>query len=680
MTSDTVDGDAEVIQLHPDDGDGDGDETAPEEAPGPVYEDSVEPGTARRLPIIPQEWQPGNIRATIGRHADIRWHQTRFHGFRLPAYLFKWAWCAVRGASRYIAALHDWANWVDGWLLESQAVAAGRVGHHQAIGAHTQGLKTRATRWRIVAVFAALGLVGLALMTAFAPPWAWLLLAAAILSVLVHHGRPEGKPVVQHAVLTPQLEKLTPDLITRALGALGLGEMNKAIRAGHEMPMWIGRDGPGWRADVDLPYGVTPDSVMDKRKELASGLRRNVGSVWPSGAGDQHAGRLVLFVSDVPMVKAQQRPWPLARHGRGDIFHPQPFGTDQRGNVVPITMIFESMLIGSIPRQGKTGAMRVVALGSSLDPTCEMHVHDLKGTGDLAATKKVAHRYACGADEETLLKCMDSIREVHGYLATRSKTIAGLPSEVCPDRKVTPELSARRSLKLHPVGLFIDEIQELFESEYAAEAEKLLLALLKRGPAMGIFVVMATQRPDAKSLPKAISANAGIRFCLRIVDDASNNMILGAGMYAAGYRATMFTIDDKGIGWLAGQATDPQVVRTFYMNASEADKICDRARALRAGEGWLTGEAAGDDDPMRRFTADVLSIFSGDPKLYVATIAERLAGQMPGVYPDITEAAVASQLRTQQVPVKKLRESGGQPRPGVERDAVMAVVSASTGG
>jgi DNA segregation ATPase FtsK/SpoIIIE, S-DNA-T family len=55
--------------------------------------------------------------------------------------------------------------------------------------------------------------------------------------------------------------------------------------------------------------------------------------------------------------------------------------------------MFANLLIGSIPRQGKTVAMRNVLLAAALDPLAELHVHELKGTGDLGPLEKVAHRY-----------------------------------------------------------------------------------------------------------------------------------------------------------------------------------------------------------------------------------------------------------------------------------------------
>ncbi len=62
-------------------------------------------------------------------------------------------------------------------MLESQAVAAGRPGHHDAMRAHTQGLKTRGQRGRIVAVCTVLGL-GLVLAgVRFLPWYGWALVA-----------------------------------------------------------------------------------------------------------------------------------------------------------------------------------------------------------------------------------------------------------------------------------------------------------------------------------------------------------------------------------------------------------------------------------------------------------------------------------------------------------------------
>jgi S-DNA-T family DNA segregation ATPase FtsK/SpoIIIE len=60
----------------------------------------------------------------------------------------------------------------------------------------------------------------------------------------------------------------------------------------------VGRDGPGWHVEAELPYGATASDVAERRERLASGLRRPLGAVWPEPAPDGHAGLLHVFVGD----------------------------------------------------------------------------------------------------------------------------------------------------------------------------------------------------------------------------------------------------------------------------------------------------------------------------------------------------------------------------------------------
>ncbi len=161
------------------------------------------------------------------------------------------------------------------------------------------------------------------------------------------------------------------------------------------------------------------------------------------------------------------------------------------------------------------------------------------------------------------------------------------------------------------------------------------------------------------------------------MDQVSNDMVLGTSAYKRGVNATLLALSDKGCGWAIGFGDEPQVVRTYYVDGPAAERICDRARAMRQAAGRLTGHAAGQaetGEPARSFAADVLAVFDpGDAKLWSATIAARLAERIPGVYADVTTTAVSSQLRGLGVTVKNVREPGGQPAAGAERAAVEAV-------
>src|SRR6266508_2621295 len=117
-----------------------------------------------------------------------------------------------------------------------------------------------------------------------------------------------------------------------------------------------------------------------------------------------------------------------------------------------------------------------------------------------------------------------------------------------------------------------------------------------------------------------------------------NDMILGTSMYQNGVRATTFRRSDKGIGYLVGEADDPQIVRSAYIDIPTSDKIADRARAARIAAGTLGGHAAGEDTPTTAREAvslldDVAAVVPArEDTVWLETVAARLAELRPGVY------------------------------------------------
>jgi S-DNA-T family DNA segregation ATPase FtsK/SpoIIIE len=387
-----------------------------------------------------------------------------------------------------------------------------------------------------------------------------------------------------------------------------------------------------------------------------------------------------LWVGDQDLSKGKVT-WSLTRAGKADLFGTIPFGADQRGRPIAIPLIFNSMLIAAMPRQGKTFALRVLLLGCALDPTVELRIFELKGTGDLEPLAKVAHRYASGAaDDATLSACMDSLREVYAELERRADAIKKLPKTVVPENKVTRELANRRKAGLHPIVLPIDECQELFtHPDFKEEAEKLCVGIMKRGPALGIMLILATQRPDKDSLPKSISANAGLRFCLRVMGQVENDMVLGTSMYKVGVRATQFTPEDLGIGWLVGATKYPRIVKAAFVDNPGADKIADRARAAKVAAGWLTGHAAGEVEtgPSHNVVDDLLMVFGDEDKAHNEVLVSRLAQAWPDRYTGWTPADLTRALKPYGVPVGQTWGApvdGGKPtnRQGINRADLIA--------
>ena len=568
-----------------------------------------------------------------------------FHLLRLPLYWLRLVQISPRGTWRIVRALFWWASDGNGRQVR-RAIALGQVmGSAEATAFHRVSEQHR-DRVRVRVVL--LGVVLLAVVVAAyvvvttATAWAALAVVATVLAALGGFGRKPDERITGSAVSAASVPRFTSELILTALGSLGVAELNKHLRTGDGVRFVapIHRDGPGWRADCDLPPGVTAGDVIERRDRLASGLRRPLGCVWPEPDSEQHAGRLVLWVGDRALSAGKPVAWPLAKTGKVSLFAPFPVGVDQRGRPATLTLMYASMVIGATPRMGKTFTLRLLLLAAALDPLVELHVYDLKGSGDLSALEAVAHRYRAGDEEEDLAYLMADLRALVADMRRRYTMIRTLPRLECPENKVTPDLAARKELGLHPVAFGLDECQFLFEHPvHGKDAETLVTDLVKRGPAVGIVVLVATQRPDAKSLPTGISANATLRFCLRVMGQTENDMVLGTSMYKAGIRATTFTRSDLGIGYLIGDGAEPVIVKTAYLDAPAAATITARARAARLAAERLTGHAAGidpdtdDTAPVPTVLDDLAEVMATGPeKEWSEVLVEKLAEHRPDVY------------------------------------------------
>ena len=636
--------------------DGPADESAAD-ADGPVLTDDAvrvdRPDTGRgdwladlsarsreRRPIV-----PGWARSRQEFSATARWvaahyaHVTGYHASRAPLYASRVAVRAPRGAARVVGGFVRWTFDLEGEPVRLAAVQKADPEAYLKLSRQRDARVRLRTLLAIGATLAALAGFVVLLAVPSAVRWAVL---AALLGVLGVLGRPADRPLIDRAVVAARVEKLTSDIVVRALGALNIAAINQAITKGRDGIQFLApitRDGPGYRADVNLPYGVTVNDVIERRDRLASGLRRPLGCVWPESVPGEHTGRLLLWVGDTDMAKAKQPAWPLRRTGTVDLFKAAPFGTDQRGRWVNLTLMYVSVIIGAIPRMGKTFLLRELLLIAAMDPRAEIHAYDLKGTGDLSPLEHVAHRYRAGEEDEDITYALRDMRALQDELRRRAKVIRDLPKDICPESKVTPELAGKKSLGLHPIFVGTDECQVWFEHpKYGGEFESICTDIVKRGPALGIVLMLATQRPDSKSLPTGISANASVRLCLKVMGQVENDMVLGTSQYKNGVRATMFSFNDKGICYFVGDGDEPRIVRSVYIDAPEAEKLTLTARAARERAGRLSGYALGidtADDPAPGYDllADVLAVTSTDEgRVWNETVVERLAELRPDVY------------------------------------------------
>lgn len=650
--------------------------------PPPAAEDAA---PAKRAAIIPAPLAPGQWRQTVKDFGVETAWRAGFHGLRAPWYPFLLTGYAARGGRRLTAKTVNWLTVPNMTVLESLAVAKGSPGHHEAIRAHEVGKKTRRERRQLAAAGTIAAGIGSAALARWAPWEAQYAAAAAAYSALVYYGRPAGKPLVPRAILPPQYQAPTLEHLTEALNEIGISRLSAHIKAKGTLDWVIDLhpDGDGWSVELDLPRGVTAKMIIQKRPELSSALRRPISAVWPKGVPGEHEGRLSLWIGRRDFAKARAPKHPLAKTGTADIFQGVPFGFLPWGERVTAPLFETNWLIVAAMGAGKTATIRALLAGCALDTLCDLWLHEHSGKGDLKPFAQVAHRYCSGVDDEAVAYTAESFRKLRGELERRQKIFKAIPDAekdtVMPDGSLTRGL-AQADKRLRPICVVVDECHNALQHpQFGEQIATDMEFVMRLGRAYGIFIILATQRNGAGSIPPIISAVITVRFALKVNDQTTNDMALGTGMYSAGYNSVIFRRDiDAGQGWLLG-AGEPCAPKTYYVNIPDANRIAARARSLRQKAGVLSGYAAGieDNDQERDFTADVLAVFApGEKFLYWETAATRLAARYPGVYAAITADSVSSQVRDLTGrPSDEGREPGGPNRKGVKRATVEAVLS-----
>lgn len=650
------------------------------------------PRGAVRGVVASREWLfATRSAAMVGRLADSdhpEWHKAAHELKELHERLATRRWVVGAGAGvAVLAGLAWWASSVFAGLL-AVIVAVGVLALARPV--------CREPKELAVCALVALGLGWLAWhfgpdlagLIPQPPGWVWLVLAGLAVVGFGWLGRKEDQKLVEMpATMAPhKTPPLTAPMVTAALCALGLGKMKEPddIR----LLMDVARHGQGYQLDLELPPGVPTNDIIEKREEFAAALRRELGTVWPA-VGPRHPGHLTLFVSDVPMATATQAPWPLTNGPRVSLFDPLPLFTDQRGQWVSQTLAYTSWVIGAVPRMGKTRCLLNLGLTCALDPRARLFVFDLKGTGDLSALAKVAHFYGVGDEPEDIETMLHVLRSLREEMRKRARQIRDLTLEENPDKgKVTDALATRDPKRFGPIVVQVDEVQvwtqefsealpgQVFEGKRPKDPGKevrdefiaILRDLVKRGPALGIIVMLATQKPDAKSIPSSIADNASARLCFKVNGQISNDQILGTSSYQAGVRATQFAFSDKGIAYFRGDGAEPLVVRTVDMDATRAEEVASRARALRLAAGLLTGDADEIEDAVlvTDIVDDVEQVMRDRSrgKAHHVELVEWLQELRPEDHGALDVEELSARLRGRGIKVSQIR-SGGTNRKGV---------------
>lgn len=586
-------------------------------------------------------------------------HLCAFHAVRAPKYAARLAIYSPRGAWRAVGSGAHWLFDADGLTVQRHAItslAASVMGHERSghVSQYRSLSKEHGHRVRgrllLVVAAAAFGLPMLARYPSIPLP-----LVLVAVGLLGWHGRRKDRPIVDQGVIdAPGARPITPDMCIQAFTAAGLCKEGDPITFAAP---GVARDGKGFAARIFLPIGTTVAKAVDKADQIASGLDvKRVQVFLGPWAADGSERRVQLWVADTDPYAAKPPLTPLADIDQLDFWKGFPFGLTARGKPVNLSLVWSSLLVGAIPRMGKTNAARLVACAAALDPYVKLIVADGKGGKDWAPLAEIAHWYGSGIRDgvvESFVRCLEGLVD---EMERRYTVMAKLPDDRCPDGKVTPALSRSKRDAMPLITIFVDEIQRYLEhKELGDQILELLVDLAKAGPAAGIMLVLATQKPDAQTLPDDLRGQVGTRFALRVMTYQASDTILGAGSYSAGLNASRIEETHLGVGILRGAGDEGsagsagQTVRTHICDIPTLRKIVARGRELRIKAGTLTGVAAGEDiideEPPRKILDDVRTIFAiGESKLWNEVIASRLASRWPEHYDGWTGADVTGAL------------------------------------
>ncbi|MFC8535283.1 ATP-binding protein [Streptomyces sp. NPDC057249] len=433
---------------------------------------------------------------------------------------------------------------------------------------------------------------------------------------------------------------ITPSIVVTALRDLGVAPLRAAIKemgdAGAAMLGPIRIAGCGVEVDVTLPSGVATNEVQNRRRKLAENLSRHEHEVFITIP--QAARTVRLWIADSGALDEPIGPSPLvtddtltADYAKGKA----PWGQDLRGDAAALSLYQRHLLITGLSNQGKTAALRALALWLALDKSVEFRIADLKGAGDWAMFDGLATVLIQGPTDDHVIQATEMVESGVTEMERRLQAPAGT---------VFP-----------PLILLVDEAQVAFmcpvidkekkpyggskaTSRYFMAARK----IHNQGRAVNVTLWQGTQDPTDQNLPKLVREGAHTRASLALGTESQARMALGdkavdggaaPNLLRPGLDKGTLVVASDGITIPAGQASI--TVRTHFIDNDAAAQITTRARALRDGVTTLHVIEQGEKrDPL----ADIASVIGDTARVLTQDVLQRLATLSAEVYGKWTHA------------------------------------------
>jgi S-DNA-T family DNA segregation ATPase FtsK/SpoIIIE len=290
-------------------------------------------------------------------------------------------------------------------------------------------------RWRVTGALTGTGMTGVSVADMlYGPPALWITagIGAAVLAITGR--RKDGSPGRRAVLAGPRSLSWTmdPQILVDAFRDAKLIGKDETLRLVER----ASRVGAGWSITVDLPATRKATDVIKNREALASALAVDeVQLLVERVRGNSgHAGRVAMWVADADPYATPPLRTPLLDVPYWDAWRPVPFGRDARDRRISLPLVWTSLLVGAIPRQGKTFAARLAAAGLILDPHTRLYVADFKAGKDWDAAGQVAHRFFSGDEPAHVLALAAWLGR------TRHRSPTSLPAHARPRQQHLPRV------------------------------------------------------------------------------------------------------------------------------------------------------------------------------------------------------------------------------------------------
>ncbi|WP_431994112.1 ATP-binding protein [Streptomyces griseoflavus] len=433
---------------------------------------------------------------------------------------------------------------------------------------------------------------------------------------------------------TGEGEPITPSIVVKALRDLGVPALARAIKemgdAGASMLGPIRIAGCGVEVDVTLPSGVATNEVQNRRRKLAENLTRHEHEVFIT---IPEAARTVrLWIADSGALDEPIGPSPLVtdesltanyKTGRA------PWGQDLRGDAAELSLYQRHLLITGLSNQGKTAALRALALWLALDRSVEFWMGDLKGAGDWAMFDGIASRLIQGPTDDHVIQVTemleDAVEEMNRRLQAPPGTDFPLLVVIVDEAQVAFMCPVKGEDK-RPYG------GSSATSRYFMGARK----IHNQGRAVNVLLWQGTQDPTDQNLPKLVREGAHTRASLALGTESQARMALGdkavdggaaPNLLRPGLDKGTLVVASDGIEIPKGQSSI--TVRTHYISTDDAHAIADRAKALRDGVTTLHVIERGEErDPL----VDIAAVLGDAARVLTADVLKRLSALSEDAY------------------------------------------------